>query len=71
MSHSQSSPRYGSIRSFPRTSSGGTQQLNSGGKPFNNLSIYAGSVVELEADVTIVGTFLNLGTLKLNGHKFL
>jgi hypothetical protein len=48
---------------------GGTQQLNSGGKAFNNLTILAGSKLQLEADVTILGAFINDGTFDTNGHK--
>ena len=38
-----------------------TQQLNGGGKSFNNLTIPAGSTLELEADVTVVGIFTITG----------
>ncbi len=51
--------------------SGATQRLNSGGKAFNNLTILAGSTVELEADVIILGASSMNGTLNLNGHKII
>ena len=38
------------------------QQLTSGGKAFNNLTIAAGAVVELEDSLTVLGLFTNLGT---------
>jgi hypothetical protein len=49
--------------------SGGTQQLNSGGKAFNNLIISTGSTVVLKADLTINGVFSHLGTLNRNGRN--
>jgi len=47
---------------------GGTQQLTSGGKAFNNLTVAAGASVQLEDNLTISGVFTDLGTLALNGH---
>jgi hypothetical protein len=49
----------------------GTQQLTSGGQSFANVTIAAGSPLQLEADVTIVGSFTILGTFDANGHKVL
>jgi hypothetical protein len=38
------------------------QLLTSGGKAFNNLTIAAGAIVELEDSLTVLGLFTNLGT---------
>jgi hypothetical protein len=46
----------------------GTQLLTSGGQAFNNLTISAGTTLELEADVTIHGAFTNYGILLPNGY---
>jgi hypothetical protein len=51
--------------------SGATQFLTSGGQTFNNMTILAGSSMELEADVIVAGTFSNYGTFNPNGFKVL
>jgi hypothetical protein len=48
--------------------SGSTQQLTSGGKAFDNLTIAAGASVILEDNLTFTGTFTNNGTFNPNGH---
>jgi hypothetical protein len=48
---------------------GAQQQLTSGGNKFYNVSILSGAVVQLEDDLTVLGTFTNNGTLDKNGHK--
>jgi hypothetical protein len=48
---------------------GATQQLTSGGKAFNNLTIAAGASVILEDDLGYLGVFTINGTFGPNGHK--
>jgi hypothetical protein len=48
---------------------GATQQLTSGGKAFNNLTIAVGASLQLEDDLTYLGNFINNGTFDANGHK--
>jgi hypothetical protein len=50
---------------------GKKQLLTSGGQDFNDLTIAAGTTLILEADVTVTGTFTNLGTFVPNGHSIL
>jgi Bacterial Ig domain len=47
---------------------GGTQLLTSGGSAFNNLTISAGSSVQLQDNLTVIDVLANLGTLNPNGH---
>jgi len=47
---------------------GGTQLLTSGGIAFNNLTISAGSSVQLQDNLTVIDVLANLGTLNANGH---
>lgn len=49
----------------------GTQQLTSGGKAFNNLTIAAGSTLQLDANVIVVGVFYDYGTLNANSYTIL
>jgi hypothetical protein len=51
---------------------GSTQLLQAGGSStFNNVTIAAGTSVELESNVTVVGVFTNLGSLILNRFNVL
>ena len=50
---------------------GPVQQLDSVGASFNNLGVFPGCYVILEADVIVVGGFASQGTFNLNGHKLI
>jgi FG-GAP-like repeat len=51
--------------------SSGTQLIYGGGQSFNNLTIAVGATLELESNVTVLGTFTNSGTLNLNGFQII